>query len=1041
MPRIHPSFLAPGHRISGVTGAVLLAGIVAGLSCKDSFPTAPTEVAQVMLAPRGPSLVVGDSVRLIAAALDENFTGIDGKTATWKSGTGTVATVDARGIVRGLAEGTSVITATIDGFTDTTLVTVMPVPVDSIDVSPNALTVTAGLTGQLTATTYDDEGNVLTGRAVSWTSGNGGIASVSEATGLVTGVTPGVTWIHATSNGRSDSAQVTVIPVPVRQVVVSPKPAQVQQGATLQLSASTRDSIGGIINGRTVTWASRNAGIVSVNAGSGVVTGVSSGSAYVVATSEGVSDSTLVTVAAPTIVVSSDNAVFVARWQQANPASQVINVTGTGPFALSGLSVSISYGATGGGWLAATLGNTAAPTTLTLQPVTGVLAPNTYTATVTISSSQPGVQSKAVHVTFTVQPQPAIGFSNDAPQFAAQANGVLPAAQHVTVTNAGTGTLAGLSAAVSYAPGASGWLNAALGGATAPATLTLQPNTTALGVGTYTAFVVISSTDATVRPDTVTVSYVVAQGPIIGLSRTSVPMTAQAFAVVPDTELVTINNAGQGTLSGLSTSIAYNSAQTGWLSASLSATTAPSTLTLVANASGLPAGTYSATVTISSSVVGVGSQQVTVTFTVTGQPVITLTPDARSFTATRGGTLPSSQAVTIGNSGGGSLTGLTRTIEYLSGAGWLTASLNSTTAPATLTLQPNTTALVAGGYSARVIIASTVPGVAPDTVSVSYTVQQAQVALSQTSVALGSVTRGASIGNVVINVTNGGQGTLDGLTVFDTVGFVTATLGSAQAPTTLTLGFNTTNLAAGSYTRKIAVLSSLPGVTADDTVTVTVTVLQPQIAFIADVARSARPDTGNASQTPQPANSTVTVTNGGTGTLTLSAISVSDNASWLTTSYNSTTGVITLGYNKLNLAAGVHSATVTVSSSQPGVNDRTFTVNLTLDWSFASDIAPMFSTRAPNDWSCAGCHTNSNGTGADFTNWSHLTTLNFSNSGGTCQNRTRVVAGNATSSLIYQKLANTHTCGGNRMPDGGPAWSSNQLRMLREWINRGASNN
>ena len=1019
MSRNPSSFLVPGgRRLPGVAAAVLVAGIVAGLSCKDSFPTAPTEVAEVMLSPRGPILVVGDSVRLIAAALDENFTGIDGKTPTWQSATEGVATVDARGMVRALAEGTSVITAAIDGFTDTTLVTVMPVPVDSIDVAPNTLAVTAGLAGQLTATTYDDEGNVLTGRAVAWSSDDGGIATVHEATGLVTGVTPGVTWVRGTSNGHSDSSQVTVIPVPVRQVVVSPKPAQVQQGSTLQLQVSTRDSIGGVIGGRAVAWTSRNAGVVSVHATSGLVTGVSTGSAYVVATSEGVSDSTLVTVAVPTIVVSSDNATFVARWQQGNPAPQAIQVTGTGPFALSGLSVSVSYGATGGGWLAATLAQTSAPTSLTLQPVTGVLAPNTYTATVTISSSQPGVQSRTVNVTFTVQPQPAIGFSNDAPQFAAQANGVLPAAQQVTVSNAGTGTLAGLSAAVSYGPGASGWLNAGLGATTAPATLTLVPNTTALAVGTYTAFVVVSSTDATVRPDTVTVSYVVAQGPIIGLSRTSVPMTAQAFAVVPDTELVTITNAGQGTLSGLSHSISYTSAQTGWLTASLNGTTAPATLTLVASASALAAGSYSATVTISSSEVGVGSQQVTVSFTVTPQPVITLTPDARSFTATRGGTAPAAQVVTVSNGGGGTLSGLSATTQYISGAGWLNASLNQTTATATLTLQPNTTALAAGVHTARVILASSVPGVAPDTVAVSYTVQQAQIARSPTTLTYGSRTRGYSDA-ADVSITNGGEGTLSGLSVSDDALWLTTSLSSTTAPATLTITTNTSNLTAGSYTGTVTIASSLPGVTSQ-TVTVTITVLQPSISLSSTAfGRSIRPG-----QTASSAS--ITVSNGGSGTL--SGLSVTDNASWIIASLNSSTAPATLSitFSTAGLGVGTYVGTITVGSSVPGVANQTVTVTLNVDYSFSLDIRPMLVA------GCDGCHDQS------FT-WSNI--VNAASTTDTpCDGRIRVVPNNTTNSVLYRKLTTTPSCG-VRMPQGGPYWDPADIQKVADWINRGAPNN
>jgi polyvinyl alcohol dehydrogenase (cytochrome) len=55
----------------------------------------------------------------------------------------------------------------------------------------------------------------------------------------------------------------------------------------------------------------------------------------------------------------------------------------------------------------------------------------------------------------------------------------------------------------------------------------------------------------------------------------------------------------------------------------------------------------------------------------------------------------------------------------------------------------------------------------------------------------------------------------------------------------------------------------------------------------------------------------------------------------------------------------------------------------------------------------------------------------------------RVVAGNADMSVLYQKLANTQTCG-TRMPPGGPQsgdFAPAALDALKAWINAGAPNN
>jgi hypothetical protein len=81
--------------------------------------------------------------------------------------------------------------------------------VATVTVSPANDSVTVGSTAQLIATPRDANGNPLVGVAVSWTSKNTAVATVSSS-GLVSGVAAGADSITATANGRSASALVTV---------------------------------------------------------------------------------------------------------------------------------------------------------------------------------------------------------------------------------------------------------------------------------------------------------------------------------------------------------------------------------------------------------------------------------------------------------------------------------------------------------------------------------------------------------------------------------------------------------------------------------------------------------------------------------------------------------------------------------------------------------------------------------------------------------------------------------------------------------------
>jgi hypothetical protein len=78
-----------------------------------------------------------------------------------------------------------------------------------VTLTPATASVTIGNVLQETATLKDAAGNVLLGRAITWTSSNTGAAAVS-ATGLVTGVAAGSATITATSEGVSGTAAMTV---------------------------------------------------------------------------------------------------------------------------------------------------------------------------------------------------------------------------------------------------------------------------------------------------------------------------------------------------------------------------------------------------------------------------------------------------------------------------------------------------------------------------------------------------------------------------------------------------------------------------------------------------------------------------------------------------------------------------------------------------------------------------------------------------------------------------------------------------------------
>lgn len=271
--------------------------------------SAPPTVATVTVSPASGTVVVGATLQLSASAVDRGGKPLS-RTLTWSSTTPNVATVSTSGLVTGISAGAATISATADGVAGSAQITVTPPPVASVVVAPSTLGIIVGRTGTLTVTTRDAAGVALSGRTVSWTSSSPAVATVSSsgATATVTAVAPGTTTVTATSEGVSGSAAVTVSPVPVASLAITPATLSVLRGATSTLTAATLDSAGAPLTGRAIAWTSSAPAVATVTATGNTVsvTGISLGTATVTATSESRSAAVVVTVTDPPLLITRD---------------------------------------------------------------------------------------------------------------------------------------------------------------------------------------------------------------------------------------------------------------------------------------------------------------------------------------------------------------------------------------------------------------------------------------------------------------------------------------------------------------------------------------------------------------------------------------------------------------------------------------------------------------------------------------------------------------------------------------------------------------
>ncbi|HEV7389094.1 MAG TPA: Ig-like domain-containing protein, partial [Gemmatimonadaceae bacterium] len=185
-----------------------------GLSSDDLSADA-TLIASVTVSLGSSSIAVGETTTATSTLRDWRGRILQNRIVTWSSSNNSVATVSTTGLVTGTGAGTAMITAARAGKSGSATITVTssggpsPLPVASVSVALAAGTLNPGQTTQATATTLDAANNALTGRAVTWTSSNTGVATVSSA-GLVTAVAAGTSQITATSEGVSGSSAISV---------------------------------------------------------------------------------------------------------------------------------------------------------------------------------------------------------------------------------------------------------------------------------------------------------------------------------------------------------------------------------------------------------------------------------------------------------------------------------------------------------------------------------------------------------------------------------------------------------------------------------------------------------------------------------------------------------------------------------------------------------------------------------------------------------------------------------------------------------------
>ena len=191
---------------------------------RDEVPVTVAQVpASVAVLPATGTVAVGATRPFEAVVRDAGGAAISSPTVTWSSSAPTVAAVSATGIATGVAAGTATITATVDGTTPAlsgaATLTVAAASSVAVTITPDPVpTLTAVGAGATLTAAVSDGGTAVPGAAVTWTSLDPTVATVSATgplTATATAVAGGLARIVATVQSVTPVVADTVI-VPVQ---------------------------------------------------------------------------------------------------------------------------------------------------------------------------------------------------------------------------------------------------------------------------------------------------------------------------------------------------------------------------------------------------------------------------------------------------------------------------------------------------------------------------------------------------------------------------------------------------------------------------------------------------------------------------------------------------------------------------------------------------------------------------------------------------------------------------------------------------------
>jgi Bacterial Ig-like domain (group 2) len=280
------TFGAAGELTATAPGVAVVTARDAGTGLQASALVTVTggELVQVRISADSTTVALGLPLQLKALGVLDDGSSVDlSGVVSWSTEQGGIVGVGAGGALLGLGLGTALVTAAdpATGLRGQISVQVTPAVLQAIDVIAGSVSLPLGLGEQLQAIGHLSDGTTVdVTQAVSWSSGDAGVASITSGGGLtVLGVGRTLLVASDSASGIQGSAPFEATAAVLQWLEVTPAQSAVLLGLLTPLVATGHYSDGSSVDlTRTVQWRSDDPLIAAVIS-TGSVLGVALGSA------------------------------------------------------------------------------------------------------------------------------------------------------------------------------------------------------------------------------------------------------------------------------------------------------------------------------------------------------------------------------------------------------------------------------------------------------------------------------------------------------------------------------------------------------------------------------------------------------------------------------------------------------------------------------------------------------------------------------------------------------------------------------------------